>query len=103
MQSASYIVQKFSENFSKTTTINQFIDLVKTQIFDLEIDLVHRIPSTLTWRPSDNSFSGEYNLLVYPRITVDGKSFSPPKMIAVQAPSEIWNCDLSICLKTSDQ
>lgn len=56
MQSASYIVQKFSENFSKTNAIKQFIDLAKNQKFDLEVDLVHRIPSILTWQPADDTF-----------------------------------------------
>ena len=89
MQNASYIVQKFSENFSKITTVNQFTDLVKAQKFDLEIDLVHRIPSILTWYPAIDYFSGEYNLLVYPRITIDGKTFTPPKMVDVHVPSRM--------------
>ena len=91
MLKPSYTIQKFSENFSKITTIKQFIDLVKIQKFDLEIDLVHRIPSVLTWCPKDDTFSGDYHLLVYPRITIDGKRFAPSKISSIQLPSGMVN------------
>lgn len=89
MQSASYTIQKFSEKFQQIATIRQLIEYTKTQKFDLEIDLIHRIPSILTWKPMDDSFSGEHNLLVYPRITIDGKIFAPPKMPLVELPKGI--------------
>jgi hypothetical protein len=88
-----YTIQKFSENFSKITTIKQFIELAKNQAFDLEVDFVHRIPSILTWCPVNDSFSGNYNLLVYPRIKIDAKNFAPPKMISIEVPSKMENCE----------
>ena len=89
MQNASYTIQKFSENFSKITTIKQLIELSKNQKFDLEIDLIHRKTSVLIWNPSEDSLSGEYNLLVYPKISIEGKNFAPPKVFAVKVPGSI--------------
>lgn len=93
MLNAEYSIQKFSENLSNITSINQFIEVMKAQVFDLEIDLIHRIPSVLTWRPIENSFSGEYNLLIYPKITIDEKVFSPRKMVALRVPERIEDCE----------
>ena len=93
MLNPSYTIQKFSENFSKLTTIKQFIELTKAQKFDLEIDLVHRIPSVLTWCPKDDTFSGDYHLLVYPRITIDGKTFAPSKIVPIQLLLGMVNCE----------
>lgn len=95
MQNASYTIQKFSENFSKITTIKQLIELSKDQNFDLEIDLIHRKTSVLTWNPAKNSLSGEYNLVIYPKITFDGKSFTPPRVVAVAVPNNICAYEIS--------
>lgn len=91
-----YIIQKFSEKFSKINTLKQFSELSKSQTFDMEIDLIQRIPSILTWNPVNNSFSGECNLLVYPRITIDSKSFSPPKAVNIKLPGNIESCELAL-------
>ena len=93
MLKPAYSIQKFSENFSKTNTIEQFIDLAKNQKFELEVDFVHRIPSILTWKPADDFFSGEYNLLLYPRLSIDGKRFAPPKMVKIRLPSNIMGLE----------
>jgi len=47
----------------------------------------------LTWRPTENSFSGEYNLLVYPKIAIDGKNFAPPKAFSIKLPENIEACE----------
>ena len=96
MQNASYTIQKFSENFPKIIKIKQFIELVKEQVFEIEIDFIQRIPGILTWNPNSNSFSGEYNLLVYPRITVNGKNFAPPKAVNIKVPENIESCELAL-------
>lgn len=96
MLSQTYTIQKFSEKFSKINTIKQFIELSKSQTFDMKIDLIQRIPSILTWNPMNNSFSGEYNLLVYPRITVNGKNFAPPKAVNIKVPENIESCELAL-------
>ena len=74
MHKQSYVIKRFQ---------------AKIQTFDLEVDLVHRIPSILTWQTADGAFSGEYNLLLYPRLSVDGKRFVPPKMVKIRFPSNI--------------
>lgn len=93
MLNPTYTIHKFSENFSKITKLKQFIDLTKNQTFGIEIDFVHRTPSVLTWCPVNDSFSGKYNLLVYPRIKIDEKTFSPKKMVSVEVPSRMVNCE----------
>lgn len=89
MLKTSYIFRNFSENFSKITTIKQLIELSKDQQFELEIELIHRKTSLLIWNPAEDSLSGEYNLLVYPKISIDGKNFAPPKVFAVKVPGNI--------------
>lgn len=81
MLNPAYIIQKFSEDLSKITTIKQLIQLMQNQAFDLEIDFVHMIPRLLTWNPASDSFSEEYNLLIDPRIIIEGKTFTPSKEI----------------------
>jgi hypothetical protein len=93
MLNQAYNIQKFSENLSKINKMKQFIELVKDQTFDIEIDFVHRTSSILTWFPINDSFSGNYNLLVYPKIKIDEKNFAPRKMIPIQIPSRIGNCE----------
>ena len=94
MQNASYTIQKFSENFPKIIKIKQFIELVKEQVFEIEIDFIQRIPGILTWNPNSNSFSGECTLLIYPRIKISDKNFSPPKAVKLKIPKNIESCDL---------
>jgi len=93
MQNGLYIIQKFSEKFQKITTIKELIELSRAQKLDIEIDFVHRIPRVFTWRPADDSFSEEYNLLVYPRISIEGKTFAPLKMVDSQAALGIMDCE----------
>ncbi|MCB9093242.1 MAG: hypothetical protein H6620_11850 [Halobacteriovoraceae bacterium] len=89
MLNKSYNIQKFSEKLYKVNTVKHFIDLVKEQKFSIEIDLTHRVPSVLTWDPFKDSFDGEYHLLVYPTISVDGKIFAPPNAIPMKVPKKI--------------
>ena len=89
MQNASYTIKKFSENFSKITTIKQLIELSKDQKFCLEIDLIHRKTSVLTWNPAKDSLFGEYNLVIYPKIMIDGKNFTSPRVVSVAVPNNI--------------
>lgn len=96
MLNPSYNIRKFSENFSRITTIQQFSELAKKQKFDIEIDFVHKVPSILTWSPASDSFFGEYNLLVYPRITINGKNFAPPKAVNIKVPENIEFCELAL-------
>jgi len=35
-------------------------------------------------------------LLIYPRITIDGKTFVPRKMVPMQVPSGMVNCEAAI-------
>jgi len=93
MQNESYIFDKFSENLSKITTIKQLIKLSQSPEFDLEIKVTHKIPRLVTWNPTNDSFSGEYNLLVYPRIFIKGTTLTPPKMIASQSPLGMWDLE----------
>lgn len=89
MQNASYTIKKFSENFSKINTIKQLIELSKDQKFGLEIDLIHRKTSVLTWNPAKDSLFGEYNLVIYPKIMIDGKNFTSPRVVSVAVPNNI--------------
>jgi len=94
MHKQSYVIKQFQSKIQQITTINQLVELAKTQKFDLEIDLIHRKTSVLTWRPAEDSFSGEYNLLVYPKIAIDGKNFAPHKVFAVKFPENIGTCEV---------
>ena len=86
MLKPAYIIQKFSEDLSKITTIKQLVQLMQDQKFDLEIDFVHMIPRVLTWNPATDSFSEEYNLLIDPRIIIEEKTFSLSETIISAMP-----------------
>lgn len=93
MLNTAYIIQNFSENLSKITTIKELIELAKTQKFCLKVDFIHRIPRVLTWNPASDSFSEEYNLLIYPRIIIEEKTFAPNEMIISEIPLGMVDCE----------
>lgn len=93
MLNPSYTIQKFSEEIQQITTLKQFIHLTKSQDFNIEIDLIHRIPSVLTWNPVKNSFSGDYHLLIFPKMEIEGTHFAPQRAIAVKVQKNIKDCE----------
>ena len=92
MLNTAYIIQNFSENLSKITTIDELIKLAKAQKFCLKVDFIHKIPRILTWDLTNDSFSEEYNLLICPRIIIEEKTFAPPEMIASDIPLGMVDC-----------
>ena len=76
MQNPSYAIERFLNNFSKNTTINEAIAFIKKDSkVDLTIHFESNLPISLAWDVASNSLTGSFKITIFPKLVINGELY----------------------------